>query len=35
MSIPIGENIVHYESEYADYRGYGEAISQSEWHSNE
>ena len=35
VSIKAGENIVHYESEYANVEGYGESTSQSEWHTKE
>ena len=35
VSILPGENIVHYESEYASLSGYGESTDESEWHSTE
>ena len=35
VSILPGENIVHYESEYASLSGYGESTDESEWHSIE
>ena len=33
--IQDGENIIHYESEYANETGYGDSTDSSEWHSTE
>ena len=35
VSILDGENIIHYEKEYASVSGYGEATDESEMHSKE
>ena len=35
VSIHDGENIIHYEKEYADISGYGEATEENEKHSKE
>ena len=35
VAILDGENIVHYESEYASIKGYGDSTLESEWHSKE
>ena len=35
VAIYDGENIIHYESEYANIKGYGDSTLESEWHSIE